>query len=78
MAILADENTRVIVQGIIGMAQAFHRGVIAEGVETEAHCIKLLEMGCEEVQGYGIARPMPASDIPRWVAEWEPDPNWLE
>lgn len=75
---LDDPDDRVIVQGIIGMAQAFHRGVIAEGVETKEHCKKLLEMGCEEVQGYGIARPMPASDIPRWVAEWEPDPSWLQ
>jgi EAL domain-containing protein (putative c-di-GMP-specific phosphodiesterase class I) len=75
---LDDPDDRVIVQAIIGMAQAFHRGVIAEGVETDLHCIKLLEMGCEEVQGYGIARPMPASDIPGWVDEWKPDPNWLK
>jgi EAL domain-containing protein (putative c-di-GMP-specific phosphodiesterase class I) len=51
--------------------------VIAEGVETIAHGSQLLSMGCMLAQGYGIARPMPASDLPNWVANWKPDAAWM-
>ena len=29
-------------------------------------------------QGYGIARPLPAQDLPAWVAHWQPDPRWAD
>ena len=45
--------------------------MIAEGVETIAHGVALLKLGCELAQGYGIARPMPADDIPEWVSNWK-------
>ncbi|WP_309375281.1 EAL domain-containing protein [Rhodoferax sp.] len=57
-------------------ACAFHRKVIAEGVETIAHGSMLLQLGCELAQGYGIARPMPADAIPGWVTTWKPDTAW--
>ncbi|NOQ15555.1 MAG: EAL domain-containing protein [Methyloprofundus sp.] len=47
--------------------------MIAEGVETVAHGKKLLEIGCELAQGYGIARPMPASAINDWLEQWKVD-----
>jgi diguanylate cyclase (GGDEF)-like protein/PAS domain S-box-containing protein len=65
-----------IVDGVIGLAKAFRREVIAEGVESVEHGEFLLPLGCELAQGYGIARPMPAADIPVWVATWRPDPRW--
>jgi hypothetical protein len=36
----------------------------------------LLKLGCEPAQGYGIAHPMPAHELPGWVATWQPDPAW--
>ena len=57
-------------------AAAFHRDVIAEGVETAAHGQMLLAIGCDLAQGYGIARPMPAQDMPSWAAHWRPDASW--
>jgi EAL domain-containing protein (putative c-di-GMP-specific phosphodiesterase class I) len=36
----------------------------------------LLELGCELAQGYGIAHPMPADELPGWVRDWKPDPTW--
>ena len=69
---LTDPDDLAIVQGVIGLAKAFRREVIAEGVETTAHGELLLSMGCELAQGYGIARPMPAADLPGWVANWRP------
>jgi hypothetical protein len=66
-----------IVDAVISLAKSFRREVIAEGVETVEHGEFLLQLGCELAQGYGIARPMPAADIPVWVATWQPDPRWM-
>ena len=73
---LEDSDDLAIVKGVIGLAEAFHREVIAEGVETAAHGAQLLLMGCALAQGYGIARPMPAAELPAWVARWRPDAAW--
>jgi EAL domain-containing protein (putative c-di-GMP-specific phosphodiesterase class I) len=72
---LDDPEDRAIVAGIIGLAVAFKRKVIAEGVETVAHGKTLLALGCPLAQGYGIARPMPAQDLPIWVTTW-PNAAW--
>lgn len=66
---LADADDLSIIQGVLGLAHAFDLHVIAEGVETPAHCRQLLTLGCHSGQGYGIARPMPAVVLPGWVAE---------
>ncbi len=73
---LTNADDLAIVQGVIGLAGAFKRSVIAEGVESAAHGQLLLAMGCELAQGYGIARPMPAADLPLWVASWHANANW--
>ena len=75
---LDDPDDLAILQGVIGLASAFKREVIAEGVETVAHGSALLQLGCELAQGYGIARPMPADQLPAWVATWKPDDAWYE
>jgi EAL domain-containing protein (putative c-di-GMP-specific phosphodiesterase class I) len=74
---LVDSDDLAIVTGVIGLAKAFKRKVIAEGVETVALGGMLLPLGCELAQGYGIARPMAARDIPAWVTHWRPDPVWV-
>ncbi len=73
---LYDPDDLSILEGVIGLAKAFGRQVIAEGVESVAHGALLLQLGCELAQGYGIARPMPAHEIPAWRAAWQPDPAW--
>ena len=75
---LEDPDDLAILQGIIGLAESFKRQVIAEGVETVAHGSLLMQLGCELGQGYGIARPMPAAQMPQWAAEWQPDVVWSE
>jgi diguanylate cyclase (GGDEF)-like protein/PAS domain S-box-containing protein len=75
---LTDTDNRAIVQGVIGLAKAFGRQVIAEGVETTDLGLPLLRMGCELAQGYGVARAMPGAQIPAWVASWRPDPRWSD
>ena len=73
---LEDADDLAIVEGVVGLAKAFRRGVIAEGVETIAHGEALLELGCELAQGYGIAKPMSAGDIPNWLSNWKADDSW--
>ena len=73
---LHDVDDLAIVEGVIALAKSFKRDVIAEGVETIEHGTALLQLGCELAQGYGIARPMPASDIPAWISDWKPDVSW--
>jgi diguanylate cyclase (GGDEF)-like protein/PAS domain S-box-containing protein len=73
---LVNRDDLAIVEGVIGLARAFQREVIAEGVETTAHGVALLQLGCQLAQGYGIARPMPAKDIPNWVSTWKADDAW--
>ncbi len=71
-----NPNDLAIVEGVVGLAAAFRREVIAEGVETIIHGQLLLSLGCEMAQGYGIARPMPGSELPTWAASWRPDDSW--
>lgn len=68
---LIDPDDRTIVDGVIRLAAAFNRQVIAEGVETLEHAEALQGLGCCLVQGYGIARPMPAERLPGWLADWQ-------
>jgi diguanylate cyclase (GGDEF)-like protein/PAS domain S-box-containing protein len=74
--ILNDPDGLAIVEAGVRLARAFGRQVIAEGVETVAHGELLLRLGCELAQGYGIACPMPAAELPRWVGSWQPAAAW--
>jgi len=76
--ILDDPNDYSIVEGVIGLSNAFNRHIIAEGVETTEHGLLLLTLGCQHAQGYGIARPMPAADIEPWLANYTANPEWLQ
>lgn len=74
--LLTDDEDRAIVEGVISLTRTFKRQVIAEGVESAEVGVALLELGCSLAQGYGIAKPMPASALPDWVAHWQPYPQW--
>jgi diguanylate cyclase (GGDEF)-like protein/PAS domain S-box-containing protein len=74
---LDDPDDLAIVEAVLGLATAFRREAIAEGVETVEHGELLLQLGCELAQGYGIARPMPADQLLSWSTTWRPDPIWL-
>ena len=54
---------KVFFQAIVSMAHALGMDVVAEGVETADQLRILQELQCNEVQGYFIARPMPAADM---------------
>ncbi len=77
-AMLEDDNDRNLVKSIIGLGDALGKRVIAEGVETVAHGDELLKLGCCYAQGYGIAKPMPAEEIPPWLESYVAPLSWCQ
>ncbi|MDT0500494.1 EAL domain-containing protein [Halomonas sp. PAR7] len=73
---LDDPGDLAIVESVIFMANRFQRPMLAEGVETIEHARRLLALGCGQAQGYGIAKPMPSSDLPGWLTEWAGQHEW--
>ncbi len=72
MLFLGDqtENNKggIILSSVINMAKWLHLPVIAEGVETVEQAEFLRSLGCQYVQGYLYARPMPAADYEKIVS----------
>lgn len=62
-------DSQPIVQAIAALARQLGLTVVAEGVEDLDICRWLRAVGVDQVQGFGIARPMPPSDVVRWLAE---------
>lgn len=68
---LDDERDHAIVRSLMALSRSFGCEVVAEGVATPAHARELLALGCTRGQGFGIARPLRAEDLPRWVEDFE-------
>ena len=62
----SSADARAVVDAVVRLAHALGLKVVAEGVETAAQCTVLRELGCDEMQGYYFARPMPAQSVQRW------------
>jgi diguanylate cyclase (GGDEF)-like protein len=62
-------DARAVVDAVIRLAHALGLNVVAEGVETEAQRDVLIEMGCDELQGYLFARPMSARALLLWASD---------
>ncbi len=60
-------DARSVVVAIVRMAHALNLRVVAEGVETEAQRNLLLQLECDELQGYLFARPMSATQLTLWA-----------
>ncbi len=67
--ITRNSEDMAIVKAIIAMAHTLKLNVIAEGVETEQQLAFLREQGCDEIQGYVLSRPIPAEEIPNFLAK---------
>jgi len=76
MNVLNDRNDLTLIEGIIGLAKAFQRKIVAEGVETTEQGILLMRLGCDQAQGFGIAKPMPDAEMVKWVKNYKPDPRY--
>ncbi len=63
-------SDEAIVRSSVDLARNLGLDVVAEGVETERTWQHLADLGCDQAQGYYFARPMPAADLPAWLATW--------
>ena len=59
----SDEDAQAVVTAIISLARALHLDTTAEGIETAEQLVMLKALGCDDVQGYLIARPMPSGEV---------------
>ncbi len=66
--LLTEHQDDVIVRSTIDLGHNLGMSVVAEGVESEAVVERLRAMGCDVVQGFGIARPMPLGALESWLA----------
>jgi len=73
-----DPNDLTFVEGIIGLAEAFNRKIIAKGVETAEQGLMLLIMGCKNIQGSAITLPISPEDIPNWLENYLPNRKWVD
>ncbi|HEX6017574.1 MAG TPA: EAL domain-containing protein [Burkholderiaceae bacterium] len=67
--VVHDADARAIVAAVLTMARTLGLRVVAEGVETPAQRDALVQLGCDELQGYLFAKPM----SPRAIALWAMD-----
>ena len=63
----SSNDARAIVDAVIRLAHALGLLVVAEGVETAGQRDVLLELKCDELQGFFFARPMPADSLLAWA-----------
>ncbi|WP_436025730.1 putative bifunctional diguanylate cyclase/phosphodiesterase [Rhizobacter sp. LjRoot28] len=71
MDLEVSADARAIVDAVIKLAQALGMKVVAEGVETEGQQAILRGLGCDELQGYLFAKPMPAEALTVWAMRHE-------
>jgi predicted signal transduction protein with EAL and GGDEF domain len=64
---VAAGDTGAVLSAIVALTRTLGIRSVAEGVETAEHLRLVREAGCDLAQGWLLARPMPAEDLPRWV-----------
>ncbi|ANJ57366.1 putative bifunctional diguanylate cyclase/phosphodiesterase [Pseudomonas silesiensis] len=74
--ILHDRDDLALTTAVIGLARAFGRQVIAEGLDSIEQGELLLRLGCDVAQGHCIARPMPPAEVPAWVQGYVAPLQW--
>ena len=65
--ILENNKDQAITEAIIGLGHKLGLSVLAEGIEDAEVWARLRSLGCDEGQGYHLARPMPSTDLLRWI-----------
>ncbi|KGX90135.1 sensor domain-containing phosphodiesterase [Pontibacillus marinus] len=70
-----DAKDETIVKTIIAMSHELDLGVVAEGVETKGHLLKLQNNLCDEAQGYFFSKPLPPEEFVSKFAEIQDHPH---
>ena len=61
--VIFDESTKIIMEAIVSMVNRLGYESVAEGVETKEQLDYMKKIGCDVIQGYYLAKPMPAEDL---------------
>jgi EAL domain-containing protein (putative c-di-GMP-specific phosphodiesterase class I) len=69
--ILENHKDQAIAESIIALGHKLGLSVIAEGIEDDDVWQRLISLNCDEGQGYHLARPMPSTDLLRWMTARE-------
>ena len=67
----SNERVRAIYNASLSLARQLGMEIVAEGVEDRDDWDYLRQTGCDLAQGYFIAKPMPAADLPAWMEAWQ-------
>ena len=68
--LLSNAHDLSMVTSVIQLAATLKMNVMAEGVEEAEQGARLQQLGCVQVQGYGITPPMPAAHVSGWLTSW--------
>ena len=66
----SSAHHRVLIEATVKVACSLGMKTVAEGIETEGQAAILTALDCDKGQGYLYARPMPADEVPGWLAAW--------
>jgi EAL domain-containing protein (putative c-di-GMP-specific phosphodiesterase class I)/FixJ family two-component response regulator len=66
-----NDTQRAIFSASLGLARQLGMEAVAEGVEDQKDWDFLRQQRCDLAQGYFIAKPMPAADLPSWLSDWK-------
>ncbi len=65
-----DLESAIVLKSSVALAHSLKLSVVGEGAETLSHWNMLASAGCDVVQGYFVARPMPGDELQDWIAAW--------
>jgi len=69
----AIKERNAIISAIVGIARSLNMITTAEGVENPGELAWVRNLGCTQIQGYHVARPMPAADLSAYLLSLEPE-----
>ncbi len=75
---LTDPKDHAITMAIIGLGHTLGLKVVGEGVETIEQRFALASAGCNELQGYYFARPLPVAELLAWIGAWSAGNQGIE
>ena len=76
--LLTGSAERKLVERAIGLGRELNRKVIAVGVENQAQLRWLRDSGCDEIQGFLIAKPMESQTFNEWLRHYRPNRVWFD
>jgi diguanylate cyclase (GGDEF)-like protein len=70
-----DAEAAAIATAVVALGHSLQMKVVAEGVETSEQVEFLRDLGCDEMQGWHLSRPLPPADLAKWLAAYHS--TWL-